>query len=228
MVSTYSLVRGAVCDLLTIPPPFVPNPQMADVYEGEWADGQPHGTGSMEYKNGDRYEGQWLNGKRHGTGVIAYAEAGSFAQHCGCFRPRLAVSLPFCVCSGFAPSVRTEVVYTGEWFEGERTGTGSEEGKNPQPDCGTVDGLKSYHGQFKRGVKTGTGMAMYSNGDKYEGAWAGNVRSGHGTCRYGNGDVYEGQWADDQRHGTGKCQFANGEVYEGEWVRDRRHVATDR
>ena len=33
-------------------------------YEGEQLDGEPHGSGSMLYSNGDFYRGEWVNGKK--------------------------------------------------------------------------------------------------------------------------------------------------------------------
>lgn len=35
-------------------------------YTGQIVDGQMHGSGRMEYENGEVYEGQWEHGKRHG------------------------------------------------------------------------------------------------------------------------------------------------------------------
>lgn len=41
-------------------------------YEGQWADGQPHGTGRQVTAAGDMYDGQWRAGKRHGLGACRY------------------------------------------------------------------------------------------------------------------------------------------------------------
>ena len=41
-----------------------------DKYVGEINEKEePHGRGTMCWKNGRRYEGQWKNGKKHGQGV---------------------------------------------------------------------------------------------------------------------------------------------------------------
>ncbi len=40
-----------------------------DVYEGEWRFDVPEGAGTITYKKGGRYEGQWHEAKRHGQGT---------------------------------------------------------------------------------------------------------------------------------------------------------------
>lgn len=44
-----------------------------DIYEGEWKNGKPDGTGTMTYMLGGAYEGEWKNGKRDGKGVMTFA-----------------------------------------------------------------------------------------------------------------------------------------------------------
>ena len=38
------------------------------IYDGDWQNGKPHGTGTSAYPNGDKYVGHFQNGKRHGKG----------------------------------------------------------------------------------------------------------------------------------------------------------------
>ena len=38
----------------------------ADVYEGDWADGQRCGEGTMQYANGDVFQGCWDEDDKHG------------------------------------------------------------------------------------------------------------------------------------------------------------------
>ena len=42
-------------------------------YEGEVANGTPHGKGQMIFKNGDIYTGYFNNGMRHGRGRHVYS-----------------------------------------------------------------------------------------------------------------------------------------------------------
>ena len=48
-------------------------------YEGESNDkGEPHGSGTFYYDNGDKYEGQWKDGKAHGYGVLEEANGNRY------------------------------------------------------------------------------------------------------------------------------------------------------
>ena len=39
----------------------------SDMYDGEWKDSKPHGTGNLTCKRaGSKYEGEWMEGMRHG------------------------------------------------------------------------------------------------------------------------------------------------------------------
>lgn len=48
-----------------------------DLYEGQFKDGLPSGTGTYLWKNGDSYEGSWSNGKRDGEGKMTYKKKGN-------------------------------------------------------------------------------------------------------------------------------------------------------
>ena len=52
-------------------------------------------------------------------------------------------------------------VYTGEWLDGERDGTGVQE---------WLDGSR-YVGQWRAGKANGHGKMLHANGDVYEGEW---------------------------------------------------------
>ena len=38
-----------------------------DKYDGDFAKGRRHGTGTMVYQNSDVYEGQWCENQKHGN-----------------------------------------------------------------------------------------------------------------------------------------------------------------
>ena len=40
------------------------------IYEGDFKDGQPHGTGTIDYGGGDKYTGGWYKGKEDGSGTL--------------------------------------------------------------------------------------------------------------------------------------------------------------
>ena len=96
-----------------------------------------------------------------------------------------------------------------------------------------------YDGEFKEGLKHGTGLYSWENGDRYEGEFVDDRPSGKGKYRFSTGDTYEGDvrsgvitgrgvyvskngdqfegsFADGRPHGTGIYRFASGDRYEGE------------
>ena len=108
------------------------------VYEGQWANGQPEGTGTLKltsgaqyrghfvsgfphgkgeylYANGDVYNGQWENGQHHGQGLMRYKDG---------------------------------TVYQGRFVYGRREGKGK---------LTMVTGL-AFEGSFVQGRAHGTGM----------------------------------------------------------------------
>jgi hypothetical protein len=42
------------------------------VYEGDLANGKPHGKGKLTYVYGGVYEGDWVNGEQTGIGKMTY------------------------------------------------------------------------------------------------------------------------------------------------------------
>ena len=41
-------------------------------YDGQWLDGEKHGTGMYIYTSGDKYYGEWRDGEKCGKGVFEY------------------------------------------------------------------------------------------------------------------------------------------------------------
>jgi hypothetical protein len=63
----------------------------------------------------------------------------------------------------------------------------------------------------------GTGLFIWSNGDRYEGEYVMGARTGLGTFQWADGKIYEGEFEDDRRHGLGKMTWTDGTVYEGDF-----------
>jgi hypothetical protein len=118
-------------------------------------------------------------------------------------------------------------------FDGEKQkqGAGVYTWMGPGGDDGeeTVEKAK-YSGDYKDGVKEGTGRMVYPNGDIYDGSWVGNVMEGEGTYQYkASGDIYTGGFAGGKKSGAGLYEFGkdgsvikgswvNGDVTDGEWI----------
>lgn len=76
-----------------------------------------------------------------------------------------------------------------------------------------------YEGMWKYGAMNGKGTYT-SKGNKYEGMWKNGKKEGTGVLTYADGSVYTGEFRDDQRSGTGKMKFADGSSHEGQWKND--------
>lgn len=91
-----------------------------------------------------------------------------------------------------------DVVYEGEWIEGEWGGTGK---------CTYANG-DVFKGEFKNNSIV-RGIEHYMNGDKYKGQLEysterkEDLKHGLGTYTYADGEQYEGQFRNDKVDGYG-------------------------
>lgn len=80
-----------------------------------------------------------------------------------------------------------------------------------------------YEGHFDQGLRSGTGVMVYANGDTYSGDWLNDRFDGTGRYAYGDfspwrGDVYFGGWRNGLRHGKGTYVFwPSGERFAADW-----------
>jgi len=177
-------------------------------YEGEWKDGEMHGTGTLKISrifcgnmssyglvpfpfswkliDQGKYEGEWKNGKEHGKGIRFYS-AGLMNNDIG--------------------------KYVGEWKEGEfhRQGT-----------LIYSDGEK-YEGEWKYGLEHGNGIRTSSNGGIiFIGKWK-NGKYFHGTYYFDNGDKHFGFFKDGLAEGHGTRTYSDGRKYTGEFKWTKYH-----
>ncbi|OQR95557.1 phosphatidylinositol-4-phosphate 5-kinase [Thraustotheca clavata] len=83
-----------------------------------------------------------------------------------------------------------------------------------------------YEGKEDRGLRTGVGKLVFSNGDTYEGEFKNGYRCGKGVYTYQQGArVYDGEWKLSLRHGKGKETWRTKDIsqysYEGDYIRDK-------
>jgi len=78
-----------------------------------------------------------------------------------------------------------------------------------------------YKGQIKNGKRSGKGIYINSDGQKYNGDWLNNRYHGYGTLNF-NGKKYEGEFKNGKRNGKGihTCKYLK---YDGEWKNDRQN-----
>ena len=137
-----------------------------------------------------------------------------------------------------APGVREVVFADGAIYRGAMRGT-SLHGKGEY-----VSKAFKYQGEFLEGLKHGTGVYVWDNGDRYDGNFSQDRPDGRGKYHFANGDTYEGEvkagvivgrgsyttkagdvfdgsFAGGKPHGVGVYRFANGDRYEGEMDQGR-------
>lgn len=190
-------------------------------YHGEVLRGYcMHGTGKIQYANGDKYEGVFAVGKRHGKGVFTSKDGEEYAGEFVWNKPQG---------TGKLTSVGGDV-YTGQFHCGKKHGHGLQKWKNGDLYVGefrnklrhghgvltTADG-SIYDGSFIEGKKSGEGSFHYSNGDSYTGNFESGRQNGFGVVILANGEKYTGEWRDGQYHGLGKYEYTTGDVYEGSY-----------
>lgn len=78
-----------------------------------------------------------------------------------------------------------------------------------------------YSGEWKDDKKSGKGVFVWENGEKFDGLWKDDSRNGAGTSYWQNGDHFEGIWVDDLRNGPGIYYWKNGQHLEGIWKNDK-------
>ena len=66
-----------------------------------------------------------------------------------------------------------------------------------------------YDGEYKNGVKEGSGIYYYQTGEKYEGKFLNGLKDGKGTFYWKNGNKWEGYFKNDEMNGEGI--FYNGD-----------------
>lgn len=81
-------------------------------------------------------------------------------------------------------TAKGELVYSGEWKNGKRSGKGTE----------YINGIKVYDGEFSEGVYCGEGRLYEDDLLVYAGSFKDGKKNGYG-CKYENGSmVYRGKF----------------------------------
>lgn len=155
-----------------------------DKYVGEWAEGKKHGTGELHYVNGDVFKGEWRNDFACGHGLLAYANGDAYdgqvrgvgvgrgdacrAVPCSSRRASRDGSTPESERDKPPPTTLltclrppTHVLPT-QWLNDRRHGQGK--------FTSAQDG-KAYEGQWRDGMRHGTGVLALRDGDALRAQW---------------------------------------------------------
>ncbi|KAJ1461688.1 hypothetical protein M885DRAFT_457040 [Pelagophyceae sp. CCMP2097] len=222
------------------------------VYNGEWRKGERHGEGT--FKSGDgsfSYDGGWRRGKRGGRGSAHIRQSCSYV---GDWRDGVFHGQGTLVDAarnayegefdrgrkhgmGTQTYGETGQTYSGEWSDGQRSGTGHCVFKDGATysgawlhDAATGEGAlvgadgSRHDGLFRRGRPHGWGEST-SNGDKREGCWdEGRASEAEDwSIFFKDGRKYNGAVRAGMPHGRGTCKWPNGEAYNGAWANGKRH-----
>ncbi len=172
-------------------------------YEGDWARGLPHGTGTMKEPGGEVYTGGFSAGVRHGKGRLTFPDGTVLDTQ-------------------FERGVRVQSVeelevtypdgarYVGPMVDGKREGRGML----------TLHNGETYEGDFVANLFEGRGTFRYITGAVYQGSFEAHYPQGVGSMAYLDGTRYEGHWALGKRNGTGTLLTTEGWQYTCEWKDD--------
>ena len=235
------------------------------IFEGKYFNGEINGYG-YEYENDDekakiKFEGKYLNGIRNGKGK-EYNKLGEVIfegkylngkkWECKMFNDNNELIFELKNGKGFGEeySYNCKDKYSGEFFNGERSGKGKEY-YNSNNYINSTDDIKYwllFEGEYLNGKRNGKGKKYYKHyeegGLKFEGEYLnGKKWNGKGYDMYGNlvyeiknGSGYikkyfrfnylkfEGEYLNGEKNGKGKeYDFDKNLQYEGEYLNGKRH-----
>ena len=173
-----------------------------DFYEGEWANGNPHGHGTLFKADGGLLSCSFVNGQATGVGrlidpwgAVYEGEFDDQKKH------------------GKGKESYKGTTYEGDFEYDSKTGYGTYK---------TEDSYQ-YTGYFVNGKKQGEGKLEHLLiGSSYEGNFEDDMMSGKGTYDWPDGRSYTGEWLDDKMHGEGRFTWPDDRSYEGSYVHDRK------
>jgi len=132
--------------------------------------------------------------------------------------------------------------FDGEWRDGEPW-------EGVMAKCPYFQEPVTFEGKISEGKRTGRGVAVYKNSDRYEGDWKANLRQGKGVLVCGNqrgsftgyfqhdemwdgmmeglvtgnGDRYSGTLREGKKSGDGILWYMKGGLFRGEFRNDRTY-----
>ena len=203
------------------------------IYEGDWRDDEYcTGKGERKYEDGSVYKGEFVQRKRQGQGTLTDKDGHAIYE--GDWkddRYHGEGELTF-----NAKHDYDEIVYTGEFCDGEPHGTGkythkdrvyyAPEGRMEYADGTVYEGrvrmyldVACYENRAPRNywpigvLKHGKGKLTYKDGSVYEGRFEFDEKTTEGKLTYKDGSVYKG----------GKLTYKDGRTYEGDWKDGQYH-----
>lgn len=149
------------------------------------------GYGINIFKNGDRYIGFWDQNTMNNMGIYIFKSIDSMNRivYLGEFHYGKFNGIGKLV--KMTDDVNGEVIYKGNWSEGQKSDQGIHFYDNQQVN---------YQGSWLRDEKSGEGKLTFPGGE-YVGHWQNNVRHGPGKLKKTENSfttIYEGNWENDE------------------------------
>jgi len=79
-----------------------------------------------------------------------------------------------------------------------------------------------FQGEWIEDKVNGKGLMIYPSKDKYEGDFKDGIKKGSGIYEHVDGSRYEGKWENDDKNGNGVLYYSNGDTYEGSFLDGRK------
>eukprot|EP01087_Luapelamoeba_hula_P015232 TRINITY_DN4523_c0_g1_i1.p1 TRINITY_DN4523_c0_g1~~TRINITY_DN4523_c0_g1_i1.p1 ORF type:complete len:214 (-),score=28.57 TRINITY_DN4523_c0_g1_i1:198-839(-) len=126
---------------------FAPNDKEQRMsYTGQVREGRMHGTGRLDYHNGDYYDGQWHQGLKHGRGVLCLSDnAHAHAHH----------------------NNKHIASCKGTWVKGKLEGPGIVITFSDRDEMGR----ESFVCDYRKGSPHGIGKVTWKDGVTFGGLW---------------------------------------------------------
>jgi len=180
------------------------------IYQGETGkDGQKDGFGRFVWADGSEYIGYWKNNKANGVGRLTQPDGDTIE-------------------ATWIDNKATEtIIIKNDGARASRFSPGAGNEANTNEDLldygfeRANDGT-SYIGQYREGMREGTGKIISADGSIFRGAFHSGKINGFGVLKCFDGSHYEGEWRDNQKSGNGLLVNRMGDVYEGGFFDDHR------
>jgi hypothetical protein len=207
------------------------SPKFDYVYIGHFTDGMMQGYGVVITPSGF-YEGEWQQDLFHGQGTYVLACSWLTEYYSGSWVDGVMHGFGISNCYegcrryGLRCGIGADEHYTGEFKDDQYHGYGV-----------LRDASCQYEGEWRNGLKEGSGTCRLQTGNEYVGHFSLNKKSGYGVMHYANanettvdehgvitdsaGDIYEGYWEDDLKSGSGTLKRKDGSIWTGTWRKDR-------
>ncbi len=159
------------------------------MYEGDWLDYYPHGTGTLTFNDGSVYVGQLQYGLRQGKGKMTFSDGSVLDGN-----------------------------WDGDYYVSASSSGGKPTDVCAKGDCTDGNGTfkwangEYYEGGFSNGTMNGFGTYYYADGSKYMGLWENGKQNGFGVWLSDNfvmnNDIKMGEWLDGAMQGDDVKGFA--------------------